>query len=422
MRQGSEYATVNAPSALAAGAMLSALTALVINLQPIIMGALATDRRLDDAALGHVSAIFIGFHTLCLLTSPVWVRSVNWRLASVIGIAVTALIALSGVWLASQTSIMLLFAAIGVSTGGIAAVSFASLGDNRDPDRAYGASITAQALLAAVVAMPLSGWIVPSYGIEGLFVSLAAVCACGFLACPWMPKRGVAARPAPLGETKPPSAFVGTLPASVALLASMVFVGGILGFWYFMERIGSTRGASPPLIGLVISLCSLSTIASASLVAWLGARFTSLTYVMAGSLMVVAGYSILGLHGNVAYVVAAQLFALGWGLAQPAYYAAIRKVDASGRLFVLAPASAGAAGVIVGIVAGPVIQTGGYWMLIVFSSGLIVLAAAILFLSVRLTPSRTAGLGDTGLALAPALDADMLVTDVSVALRRGEWR
>jgi len=39
--------------------MLTAVNALIVNLQPVIMGALADGRGLSDTNLGRVSAIFV---------------------------------------------------------------------------------------------------------------------------------------------------------------------------------------------------------------------------------------------------------------------------------------------------------------------------------------------------------------------------
>jgi hypothetical protein len=77
------------------------------------------------------------------------------------------------------------------------------------------------------------------------------------------------------------------------------------------------------------------------------------------------------------------LFALGWGSAQPAFWAIVSKVDATGRIFVAAPAASGIGGVAVGLLAGPIIERGGYLGLLTFSSGLIVAALVAASIALR---------------------------------------
>lgn len=380
----------DAPRAVAAAAFIAGLNALVMNVQPIIMGALADGRGLDDARLGQVSAIFIGLNTLSIISAPLWLRAFNWRAVSLVSIFAAAGATLAAGVAITFPMILAAFALLGLLQGFSGAVAFASLGEASNPDRAFGASIVAQSLLAAVAATPLSAWIIPHFGVVGLFVTLAAACLAGAPACLLLPAEGVAAGSPSRAAAEAPLLSSAAIRPALGLLASALFVGGILGFWYYMDRIGVARGASSSFVGLAVSLCAIATIFTAALVTWLGGRLPSMVFVLGGTGAVLAGYALLLIPGDAAFMAAALLFAMGWGLAQPAYWSVIRKVDGTGRLFVAAPAASGVAGVVIGIVAGPVIKAGGYAGLVLFSAALMAVAAACLALSDQTLRRRSA--------------------------------
>jgi hypothetical protein len=376
-------AAVDAPSAVAGASYLIGINQLISNLQPLILGALATAYSLSDTQLGHVSAIFIGFNTLAVLSAPAWVRRVNWRTLSTAAVALAAGALAVGSALSTLPAILLLFAVLGVIKGILGAPSFASLGDTANPDRSYAASLISQSLLAAAAAVPVAQWLIPQHGVVGLFLGLAAIAATGLVAARWLPAAGAVAASVVAQAPKAPLLTRGIVAPVIGLFALGLFVCGILSFWYFVERIGVARGVPPGVVGAAVSLCALATVVTAGIVAWLGGRLASLAFVAIGNVVLLAGYACLILEGDLAFIAATILFAMGWGLAQPGYWTIIRKVDASGRLFVAAPAAGGVAGVLTGIVAGPIIERGGYTALIVFSAVALTASAVCLLLAER---------------------------------------
>lgn len=364
---------VDMPSAIFAGAYLSGLNMLVVNLQPLILGTYADTYNFTDRQLGHISAIFLGFATLCSLTGPLWVRRVDWRKFSRWVIAFAVFTLACGAYVTDAGTVLVLFAVLGIVIAAFGIPAFASLGDGSNPDRNYGASVSFQGLLAAAVTAPAAIYIIPHFGLSGLFLTIAALVSSGLVISHWLPREGTGTSEAePANSIRAISASC--LPALIALCALSAFTASILGFWYFIERIGIDHNVPSSLIGISLSAVALASILTATLVAWLGERFSSLVYILTGSFLLIAGFGLMRVTGNPTYVTGAMIFALGWGLSQPAYYALVRKVDGTGRLFVASPAAGGIAGVFIGIAAGPIIEASGY-------SGLTSVCAALAVIS-----------------------------------------
>jgi MFS family permease len=372
---------VDARAAIVSAAWLIALSQILINVQPLTMGAIADAYHMTDRQLGYLSAAFVGFGTLCTVSGPLWVRRTNWRIVTAGAVLLSSAILLAGSLVDSYQAFLALFATLGLVKSLVGIPSFASLGDTANPDRSYGISVAMQGVVAAAASAALASWILPKAGMHGLFYFLAAAILSGLVACLWLPTRGPVRSPGELSGPQPPIEWSRAGPVLVSLLALALFIGGILGFWYFVERIGTARGASVETVGLALSLSAFATISTAGLVAWLGGRFASMTFVLWGTLLVLSGYALLIVPGDLAYTLAVLLFALGWGLAQPAYWAISRRVDRSSRLFVAGPATGGAAGVLIGLTAGSVIETGGYGLLMGLSAGLMVGAAGLGFVA-----------------------------------------
>jgi hypothetical protein len=92
---------------------------------------------------------------------PLWVQRMNWRQGAFLLVSPRAAYG------------------AGVLKGGLSAISFSSLGDATNPDRPYAESAILQAVLAAIVAVPLAVWIVPTCEAFGVFAALGLAIATG---------------------------------------------------------------------------------------------------------------------------------------------------------------------------------------------------------------------------------------------------
>src|SRR5690349_7721498 len=111
-------------TAVGAASILIAITQLVVNVQPLLLGSLAVHEGYTDRQLGIASSALVGGASLISATGPLWVRRVNWRTAT-LGFLLASLVS---IWLTSLvTSFAALcaaFALLGLLQGGIGVPAF----------------------------------------------------------------------------------------------------------------------------------------------------------------------------------------------------------------------------------------------------------------------------------------------------------
>lgn len=366
-----------------AAAYISALGNLLSNVMPLLLGALADRYGLSDGALGQLNAVFIAATMVTGLSAPYWVPRFDWRRANYVSIAGAVVALVIGTGAATIASLLILFAALGLFLGTLLPTSFAALGETRFPNRSYAMGVTVQGILAAVATMAISVLLLPYWGVSGILLGLALLVASGVIATRRHPRRGVAA-PAPASDHSTPRGHIFTLaavPAMLTLLAIALMIGGIQGYWAFVERIGVDHGLAAEAVAATLSLCALASIVNSAVVAWIGDRVRAVTIIIVGTAAVNLSFFFLTFPGIVPFVASNILFASAFGLLVPSYWAVLKGVDATDRLFVVGPAAASAGAVAVSLVAGPVIGAGGYIGLTVFDGALTILAALLVLVA-----------------------------------------
>lgn len=356
-------------TAIAAASILVGINQLIVNVQPLLLGALARHDGLSDTQLGLISSALIGGASIASATGPAWVRSVNWRTATAVFIAGAAL-ALAAATRSEQFGILCaIFFMMGTMKGGIGVPSFVCLGDSANPERNFGTSVAIQASMAALAAVPMAAYLIPAFGPNGVYYSLIGALLFGIAALPFLPPGGE------VRTTKKDRQRIILTPELLPFLAMMIamilFTVGVTGFWFFLERIGTAKHIPESTIGIAVSGTALISIPGSFCVTWLSRWLSGLRFVLLGSLLILLGYGLIALPSARTFLSGSLIFAFGWGVAQPGYWALASQTDTTARLFALSPAAAGIASVIAGLVSGPVIVASGYDGLMAFAASAI---------------------------------------------------
>ncbi len=367
---------------------LTAINQLLINAQPLIFGAVAVRIGLGNAELGQLAAVIIATSTIGAISGPLWVRRVDWRWFCGFALVAASAAFAAGSQIDTLTAAALVFGSVSFFLGLLAPPSYGCLGDAKDSGRAFAVAVVFQSSLAAVTTLGLSMIVIPAYSSPGAFLVLAVIVAAGLPFVGFLPAAG-AKRDAPAPPIEgAPLLSAAAIPAYAMLVAKALFIGGVLGYWIFIERVGAERGISGQLIGLTISLCAVASAISAGIAGYLAGRMSSLAVAYAGTFIILLAFGLLTIAGFAAFVVSNLCFAFGWGLAQSAYWAVLRNADATNRLFVAGPAASGVGGVAAGLAAGPVIAIGGLTAVTIASGVYLILAAVIAYGVASRRPAR----------------------------------
>ena len=243
-----------------------------IILMPLIVGGLVDSYGFSEQQAGAVAtAEGIGL-VLGLLTAAVWVRNVSWRSALLAGLAIYAGLNFSSPMVEGHTGILILRFLSGFVGGGVFAIVVAALGDNREPDRAFGIAQAVQGLVMGA----LFAWapsLMSNTGINSLFYLMALLALTTLIFLPRFPRYGV------MGASPESTDTSGDSPASVppalyfGLFGGFAYYLAVFGFWGFIERMGIQAGLEETTIGYALGISQLAAIFGALLAAAAAQRF-----------------------------------------------------------------------------------------------------------------------------------------------------
>ena len=161
-----------------------------ISLMPLIVGGLVDSYGFSEQQAGAVAtAEGIGL-VLGLLTAALWVRNVSWRSALLAGLAIYAGLNFSSPMVEGHTGILILRFLSGFVGGGVFAIVVAALGDNREPDRAFGIAQAVQGLVMGAL-FALAPSLMSNSGINSLFYLMALLALTTLIFLPRFPRYGV---------------------------------------------------------------------------------------------------------------------------------------------------------------------------------------------------------------------------------------
>lgn len=318
---------------------LSLVAALVGNIQPMFLGALAESFSLSGRQLGFIGGAELGGSCLASLSAAYWFPKVRLRRVALFAVLVGLLGNLLTSAAVDFSQLLLIRFITGLLGSGVLyALILGLFGQLKNPDRIIAIAIISQ-VLSLAIGMATIPLLLEHWQLLGVTVSLALMfftaLPCLYL-LPERPQKDTAVTIGGGRFTVLPTALLGSL---------IVFSVGLGSVWAFIERIGSDSGFSMGDIGNALAVCGLIGGLGALVAALLGTRFGRIfPIVVALTLQIFTCFLLATRSDWYSYLVAIALFNFCWNLALPYLMGAISAADTSGRLMVLIPAA----------------QTGGY--------------------------------------------------------------
>lgn len=331
-----------------------------IILMPLIVGGLVDSYGFSEQQAGVIATgEGIGL-VLGLLTAALWVRSVTWRLALLVGLTTYAALNFGSPLVDGHAGILVLRFLSGFVGGGVFAIVVAALGDNREPDRAFGIAQAVQGLVMGA----LFAWapsLMSESGINSLFYLMAILALTTMIFVPQFPRRGV------VDAAPVPADSAGDLPSSAPILLYLGLFGGfayylaVFGFWGFIERMGIRAGLEESTIGYALGISQLAAICGALLAAGAAqrfGRFLPLLIALVGQLWVL--WVLVGQFSAWAFYAGACAYQGLYVMATSYQLGVIAHLDSKGKFIVVMTALQGLGAALGPSIAAALIDDGGY--------------------------------------------------------------
>jgi hypothetical protein len=337
-----------APSvaAVTAGLATGSIALLMLGLQPLLLGALAAESRLDEqgvgaAATAELLALGVTVGLLAALAPPCRLRLIN--------VAAATCLAACNIWsmAAHGAGFIAARAAAGMAGGVLVWIAVALITRTKLPERASGIFLTVQTLAQAGLAALLPITLMPHFGANGGLASLAALSACAMLASFWLPSRLAA-----LPETEAGRGRVAL--SGVIGLASVFFtMAAIVGLWIFVEQLGASPRIGVRAAGIAVACALLAQVAGSSVATFLSSRAPAMpVLVIVGATDIFAVWVLGEPIGAPLYLASVVLFGFLWLFAMPFQTRLMIDLDPTRRVaMLLSPAQ------LLGSAVGPLVTS-----------------------------------------------------------------
>ena len=321
-----------------------------IILMPMIVGGLIDSYGFTEQQAGNVASLEGLGIVVASVVASIWIRKVSWVRALVVSCLLYAILNAVSANIDSYSTLLIMRFLTGLAGGNVFAVTVAALGDNKEPDRAFGLAQAVQGvlMLAAFAAAP---YLLQAWDAGALYYMLAVGAVVMMVALVRFPAHGVD-RTASAGQDA--QGVRQTFLIWLGLVASVVFFINVFGFWTFVERIGNAAELPANTIGLALGASQIMAIIGALVAAVMSdryGRYLPLLMVLIGQCAVL--FALLGQFGTVTYFVSTGMFQALFIVAVSYQMGAIAKLDVKGRYLVMMTAAQG-----LGAAFGPAVAAG----------------------------------------------------------------
>jgi predicted MFS family arabinose efflux permease len=341
-----------------------------IYLVPLLLGAMVTDRGFSEQQAGWMASLDLAGYAITTLFTAMLLKRYDWRRMAFVGLVVMLAANVLTTFVVDPAFFGAARLCSGFGAGILAAIANVSLGQSRDPDRAYGLLLSGSLLFGTAGLWTLPG-LLESHGLNAAYWLIAGLAALVMAALPALPRGGSA------GTNRSTDRMSGAhwLVAGIALLSVGIFWTEQSAVYAYLERVGSASNLTPAYIGFSLGMANLTGFAGAALVAWLGSRFGRTgPLVISTVVQIICLWALAGHVGAFVYVIATGAIALAWNLANPIQLGMLASVDTEGRALAMSATVIG-----VGLALGPavgasVVGGGEYGRLLWVAAGLALLS------------------------------------------------
>ncbi|MGO4449899.1 MFS transporter [Phyllobacterium sp. TAF24] len=320
---------------VAAALWMGSIGLLILGLQPILLGAMFTEARLnlDELALvatAELITIGIGSVVFGLALS-----TRHLKLKSAVMMLLIAGLNQSMFYAHTPHEILGIRAVTGLIEGGAVAVAMELIARSRHAEFVGGLFVTLQTVAQSLLALLFALWVIPHFGSNGGFSALAIVGIASLALAALVPSY--------YGDLPKQAGSAGgvlSLKAIISLLVIVLLIMGLGAIWAFLEPIGAQNGIDGKTVGVMLS-ASLAVQVVAALVATSVAQRLNYRAALAGcGLIVIGSAAVLSQKPSLAVCwVAVILLGSIWTFIVPFFVALTLDADPKRDTVLLVPAA-----------------------------------------------------------------------------------
>lgn len=315
---------------MAAAMAVGTAALMVMGMQPVILGGLASAGRLSAEQLGQVATLEVIALAMGTAIGPGLINRGRMRRVTALLCVVLALADLLMLLAASPPQIFAARALAGLLEGIVLASTIVVLTHSRQPDRANGVFLAVQTIPQMIAVFTFPTLVIPTFGLPSAFILLSGLALLAAGCAFWLPDRVAIAAHADADR-------IGWSAAGIAaLVAVLVQSAGIGGAWTYVEMLATQRHLATAAVGVALAGLLGTQILGAFLVAWVGWKLPANLALLVGT--ITQATIILWLTRvthDVPFIIACFAFGLFWLALQPFQLRQIIAIDPKRRMALL---------------------------------------------------------------------------------------
>lgn len=319
--------TTSEARGLTAAAALGIIGALTIMIAPGFLRLVADQGRLGEASAGYVISSDIDTMAVAIAVATFLITRFSWRQLALVGLSLIAGGSLATAFVHTEGAFIGARICAGAGEGLAVGVSFAALGQARNPDRAFGGYLVAGLTISAVILL-LMPVLQPRVGTAPFFVGIAVLALLVGALVPWLALGNIATGAGTSGPTG-----IHWRLAGAGLLGVLLYFLAQGAVWSYFGEIGAASGVRAAVIGRALAVSSVAGIGGALLAVMISTRFGRASPLVASALVSAASFLLLEGHmSEFAFFTSGVLFNAAWNFSMPFLSGLCADADARGRI------------------------------------------------------------------------------------------
>ncbi|MEL7186069.1 MAG: MFS transporter [Pseudomonadota bacterium] len=362
-------------------ALVGSVAILPLLVLPTVVGALVDYAGLTESQAGWAAAASGAGSALAAILIALRIRHLDRRKLAIVGLAVlftfdllSALVGSIPMWL-----FIVIRGIAGIGGAAAYAAVMASYAEMDNSERGYGLFMVLQFAISAIGLYWLP-YILPTIGISGLYVCLAAIVMLAFTQVGTVPGRP--------DVDSPEALEIRTILAPAAILAMLgigLFETANNMHFTYAERIGVGFEIGHERVGAILGIVTVIGMFAAYAVFLIGDRFGELKPILAClAVAIVALLCLDQFSGEALYFATMTALSVAWAFGLPYFQAFEARLDPGGSVVVAGGLFTAAGGALGPALAATAVAPGNYSAVLLLAAGIYVITALIMTVASRL--------------------------------------